>query len=256
MICYISEGEILSFKKNRILNVFVSGGFMQKKVVLKFIDITKNYNVKAEEVRVLKNISLEFELGKFYAIMGKSGSGKSTLIKILGLIENPTDGKMYFKEDDVSKLDDVQKSDIRNKNIGFVFQDYLLDDNMTVLENIMLPSLIDKVNKNKMKHIEELMQRYGILNRSNHFPRQLSGGECQRVAICRALVNNPDIILADEPTGNLDVKNEIFVFQSLKEQAIKGKCVIVVSHSDKIKDYADKVFVLKDGKVGDLDYEI
>ena len=229
---------------------------MQKKVVLKFIDITKNYNVKAEEVRVLKNISLEFELGKFYAIMGKSGSGKSTLIKILGLIENPTDGKMYFKEDDVSKLDDVQKSDIRNKNIGFVFQDYLLDDNMTVLENIMLPSLIDKVNKNKMKHIEELMQRYGILNRSNHFPSQLSGGECQRVAICRALVNNPDIILADEPTGNLDVKNEIFVFQSLKEQAIKGKCVIVVSHSDKIKDYADKVFVLKDGKVGDLDYEI
>ena len=229
---------------------------MQKKVVLKFIDITKNYNVKAEEVRVLKNISLEFEWGKFYAIMGKSGSGKSTLIKILGLIENPTDGKMYFKEDDVSKLDDVQKSDIRNKNIGFVFQDYLLDDNMTVLENIMLPSLIDKVNKNKMKHIEELMQRYGILNRSNHFPSQLSGGECQRVAICRALVNNPDIILADEPTGNLDEKNEVFVFQSLKEQAMKGKSVIVVSHSDKIKDYADKVFVLKDGKVGDLDYEI
>ena len=215
-------------------------------------NIKKTYLKKENKIDVLKGITEDFEEGKFYAVIGKSGVGKSTLIKIMGLIEDATSGKIYIDNNEISNLNDSEKSNIRNKKIGFIFQDYLLDENMTVLENVMLPTIKEKITDSKIEYIYSLLDNYGLSNRINHFPHQLSGGECQRVAICRALVNNPNIILADEPTGNLDKENEIYVFKSLKNESQKGKCVIVVSHSDRVKDYADTLLEIVDGKVSGI----
>lgn len=214
-------------------------------------DITKTYKTKKRDVEVLKNIDLTFSLGKFYAIMGPSGSGKSTLFNILGLVDTPSSGTYRINGIDTTKLTDKSSSIIRMNNIGFVFQDFNLDPYLNALENVMMPLYLNKKIKkeDREKISKDILTKLNIENRLEHFPNELSGGEAQRVAIARALVNNPNIILADEPTGNLDEELETEIFKILKTLTKENKCVIVVSHSSKIKEYADVVYTLKDGKI-------
>lgn len=214
-------------------------------------DITKTYKTKKRDVEVLKNIDLKFSLGKFYAIMGPSGSGKSTLFNILGLVDTPSSGTYKINGIDTTKLTDKSSSIIRMNNIGFVFQDFNLDPYLNALENVMMPLYLNKKIKkeDREKISKDILTKLNLENRLEHFPNELSGGEAQRVAIARALVNNPNIILADEPTGNLDEELETEIFKILKSLTKENKCVIVVSHSSKIKEYADVVYTLKDGKI-------
>lgn len=214
-------------------------------------DITKTYKTKKRVVEVLKNIDLKFNLGKFYAIMGPSGAGKSTLFNILGLVDTPSSGTYKINGIDTTKLTDKSSSIIRMNNIGFVFQDFNLDPYLNALENVMMPLYLNKKIKkeDREKISKEILTKLNLENRLEHFPNELSGGEAQRVAIARALVNNPNIILADEPTGNLDEGLETEIFKILKSLTKENKCVIVVSHSSKIKEYADVVYTLKDGKI-------
>ena len=218
---------------------------------LKLENICKVYNSKTEKVIALNQISYQFEMGKFYAIMGHSGSGKSTLISILGLIDRPSSGKYYLNGEDVFKLDDYKLSKLRNKEIGFIFQNFYLDEHLKAYENVMIPMIINEnIPKDERKNRAiTLLKKLNLEKRINHFPKEMSGGEQQRVAIARALANEPNIILADEPTGNLDKKNELMVFEELKNLSLAGKLVIVVSHSDEIKNYADIILELKDGEL-------
>ena len=205
---------------------------------LKLENICKVYNSKTENVIALNQINYQFEVGKFYAIMGHSGSGKSTLISILGLIDRPSSGKYYLNGENVFKLDDYKLSKLRNKEIGFIFQNFYLDEHLKAYENVMIPMIINEnIPKDDRKNRAiTLLKRLNLEKRINHFPKEMSGGEQQRVAIARALANEPNIILADEPTGNLDKKNELMVFEELKNLSLAGKLVIVVSHSDEIKN--------------------
>lgn len=220
-------------------------------MVIEVKEINKTYKKKDETIKALNNINLSFEKGKFYAIMGHSGSGKSTLIRILGLIDEFDSGEYLLNNNSVKKLNNLESSEIRMKEIGFVFQDFYLDEYMTAKENIILPMLINKSieKQDREKIAEQLLEKMGLLDRKNHLPKELSGGEKQRVCIARALANNPSIILADEPTGDLDEKNESIIFEYLKELSKEGKCVIVVSHSNEVKKYADEVINLKEGKL-------
>lgn len=214
-------------------------------------DITKTYKTKKRDIEVLTGVNITFELGKFYAIMGPSGSGKSTLFNILGLVDTPSSGTYKINEVDTTKLTDKSSSIIRMNNIGFVFQDFNLDPYLNALENVMMPLYLNKKIKkeDREKISKDILTKLNLENRLEHFPNELSGGEAQRVAIARALVNNPNIILADEPTGNLDEELETEIFKILKSLTKENKCVIVVSHSSKIKEYADVVYTLKDGKI-------
>lgn len=220
---------------------------------MKLINVNKSYNTSYGKLQILKNISVSFEKGKFYAIMGRSGSGKSTLVNILGLLDNFDDGDYYLDNINVKQLNDKTKSRIRGLNIGFVFQSFYLNKNLTAYENIILPTYInDKMDDTKRKNRAlNIMKKLEIIDRREHKPSSLSGGEQQRVAIARALINNPDIIIADEPTGNLDSSNELEVLKILKEISKQGKIVIVVSHNPIIKNYADILYKINDGKISE-----
>ena len=220
---------------------------------MKLINVNKSYNTSYEKLQILKNISVSFEKGKFYAIMGRSGSGKSTLVNILGLLDDFDDGDYYLNDINVKQLNDKMKSKIRGLNIGFVFQSFYLNKNLTAYENIILPTYInDKMDDTERKsRVLNIMKKLEIIDRREHKPSSLSGGEQQRVAIARALINNPDIIIADEPTGNLDSSNELEVLKILKEISKQGKIVIVVSHNPIIKNYADILYKINDGKISE-----
>lgn len=201
-----------------------------------------------QQVKALNLVTYKFEVGKFYAIMGESGSGKSTLINILGLMDKATKGSVFLDGVDTRKCSDDELCKLRNEKIGFVFQNFYLNNKLTALENVLLPMYINgNVDLNKAK---DLLKTFNVLDRESHYPYELSGGEQQRVSLARALVNNPKYILADEPTGNLDSKNEDEVFNYLKDIS-KDKCVIVVSHNEKNKNYADKVVYLEKGVLKD-----
>lgn len=201
-----------------------------------------------QQVKALNLVTYKFEVGKFYAIMGESGSGKSTLINILGLMDKATKGSVFLDGVDTRKCSDDELCKLRNEKIGFVFQNFYLNNKLTALENVLLPMYINgNVDLNKAK---DLLKTFNVLDRESHYPYELSGGEQQRVSLARALVNNPKYILADEPTGNLDSKNEDEVFNYLKDIS-EDKCVIVVSHNEKIKNYADKVVYLEKGVLKD-----
>lgn len=214
-------------------------------------NINKKYSKNNNEINALSNINVNFEKGKFYAIMGHSGSGKSTLLSIIGLINDFDSGKYFLENKDIKKLNDIELSKFRMNKIGFIFQDFYLDEHMTALENVMLPMIInDKIQKNERKNIAlDLLKKVNMLERASHLPKELSGGEQQRIAIARALANNPAIILADEPTGNLDVENEKIIFEELKKLSKSGKCVIVVSHSNEAIKYADIVMSIEKGEL-------
>ena len=218
---------------------------------IEIINGYKEYIKKKEKISVLENINVKFEKEKLYAIMGESGSGKTTLLNIIGTLDTLTKGKLLINDKEIINLKDEEKAKIRMKEIGFVFQNFYLNPNMTVEENIMQPMYINpEYNRISMEEkTEELIKMVGLESRRTHYPKELSGGEEQRVAIARALANNPEIILADEPTGNLDKNNEIKILEILKDLNKKGKCVIIVSHSNKVIEYADKVLNLKEGKL-------
>lgn len=210
-------------------------------------NVSKIYNNK---VTAMDNVSLKLTEGEFIAVMGQSGSGKSTLLQIAGLLDSCTSGEVIINGENVSKLDKNKLADVRMKSLGFVFQAFHLNSHLKVYENIMVPMLINSEFKNKAEmkqRAEELVATVGLSHRIDHYPSELSGGEQQRVAIARALANNPDFILADEPTGNLDSKNELMIFEELKKLTDSGKGVLVVSHNDAVIDFADRICIMKDG---------
>ena len=211
----------------------------------------KEFKVKEKRIIAMDSVNLNIEKGKIYAIMGHSGSGKSTLIQILGTLDNLSSGKLLINGIDISKCNENEKADIRMNQIGFVFQSFYLNPKLTAIENVMLPLYINKnvSRSERKKHAFELLNKFGLANRANHYPKELSGGEQQRVAIARAIVNNPNYILADEPTGNLDKENEVKVFDILKELSKKGKGVVIVSHNEIVKKYADEILYMEDGKL-------
>ena len=211
----------------------------------------KEYIKYKERIEILEDINVSFETNKIYMIVGESGAGKTTLLNIIGTLDSLTKGNLYIDGKDVTKLNENEKAKLRMEKIGFVFQDFYLNKYMTVEENIMEPLFInEKYNKRTRKQrTDQLIEIVNLTDRKKHFPRELSGGEQQRVAIARALANEPDIILADEPTGNLDKSNEIKIFEILKSLRDNGKCVIVVTHSDRVKKYADIILKLEEGKL-------
>ena len=222
--------------------------------MLKLLNVDKSYNKKNKEINVLKNITYNFEKNKVYCIIGKSGAGKSTLIEILGLLLNFDKGEYYLNNKNISSLKENEKATLRNKEIGFIFQEYYLNSYMKAFENVMIPMYLDKTLDNKMRKEKalNLLDKVGLKERVNHYPRELSGGEMQRVAIARSLANNPNIILADEPTGALDPENAQNILDILKKLAKENKCIIIVSHDDRVKKYADKVLLLEDNTLKEV----
>ena len=222
--------------------------------IIELINLKKEYKTPKENLEVLKGINYSFEQGKLYAIKGHSGSGKTTLVRILGLMDDLTSGEYLLYNKTTKSLSDKESSYYRMKHIGFIFQEYNLNPFLKAYENVIVPMLINKkINpQNRVPKAEELLKNVGLFERKDHYPKELSGGEQQRVAIARALSNNPDIIIADEPTGNLDKKNEKIIFKILKQMAESGKCVIIVSHSDEISSYADVNLILEDGLLNEV----
>ena len=223
-------------------------------MVLEIKDLIKDYYHKEKKIEVLKGLSYNFEKGKFYGIMGHSGSGKTTLFNIIGTIDKEYNGNILVNSKNISSLNDEDMASLRNLEIGFVFQDFFLDEGLTALENVMVPMIINaNISKEEREVIaKKLLKEVGMEDREKHFPKELSGGEKQRVAIARALSNNPNILLCDEPTGNLDEETENKIFALLKNLSKSGKCVIVVSHSNEVKSYADVMLYLKDGKLNEI----
>ena len=218
--------------------------------VIKINDIAKHYQVGTQLVKALRTISLEINRNEYVALMGPSGSGKSTLMNILGCLDTPTHGEYFLAGEDVSKMDDNSLADIRNREIGFVFQTFNLLPRSTALENVMLPLIYAGYSKtDRTIKAEETLSNVHLSDRMDHKPNELSGGQRQRVAVARALVNNPAIILADEPTGNLDSKTSIEIMSLFEEIHDQGNTVIVVTHEEDIALHAHRIIRLIDGEV-------
>lgn len=218
--------------------------------------LQKKYHKEKIKITVLDNLSVSFDKGKFYAIVGESGAGKSTLLKCISLLCPIDAGIITINDIDISKLNDNELSEIRLNEIGMIFQDYNLLNYLSSLENVMLPLLMYKdKNISQCKQMaSKILEYVGLEKRENHYPKELSGGEQQRVAIARALVNNPSIILADEPTGNLDKKNKMIILKLLRKIADNNKCVVVVTHDSDVLQFADKILSLADRKL--INYEL
>lgn len=207
------------------------------------IEVKELVKVYPEGVKVLNHVNQHFESGKFYAVMGRSGAGKSTLLNIIGTIDKATEGTVFIHGKDVTKLSEKKKAELRMKQLGFVFQAFYLNPYLNAMENVTVPMRINSDISKKERNIraKKLLAEFGVENLAKSLPSQMSGGEQQRVCIARALANNPDILLCDEPTGNLDESNENLVFSYLKDLAERGHTVIVVSHNESVKYYADEI---------------
>lgn len=214
-------------------------------------NVSKNYINKNIEVKALKGINVDIEEKKITAIIGRSGSGKSTLLNIIGALDTPSFGEIYFDDRNISNLSQKELLQFRNSKIGYIFQSFYLENNLTVLTNIVIPLMIKGIDKKEREaKALELMDRFGLSGKEKQKVSELSGGERQRVCICRALISNPDVILADEPTGNLDFENGQIVLQMLKEIALSGKIVVLVTHNlDDAKMFADRIIKLSDGQI-------
>ena len=216
--------------------------------VIKTVNLKKLYTTEEVETTALDGIQIEIKKGEFVAIMGPSGCGKSTLLNIIGLLDNPDSGEYYFLDKEVAAYSERQRSSLRKGNIGFVFQSFNLIDELTVFENVELPLLYLKISTDeRKKRVEEVLTRMNIMHRRNHFPQQLSGGQQQRVAVARAVVNNPKLILADEPTGNLDSSNGNEVMQLLTDLNEQGTTIIMVTHSEHDARYSHRIIRMLDG---------
>lgn len=213
-------------------------------------NITRVFRTKDIETTALSDIDLSIEQGEFVAIMGPSGCGKSTLLSILGMLDSPSSGQFKFDDTDISAFSEVKLAELRKSSIGFVFQSFNLIDELTVYENVELPLQYLKISRaERRQRVEAMLKRVAIDHRADHLPQQLSGGQQQRVAVARALVINPKLILADEPTGNLDSKNGDEVMTMLRELNREGTTVVMVTHSEKEGNYADRLVQLLDGKI-------
>lgn len=220
------------------------------KALIKTKGLKKFYYTDEVETTALSNVNVEINKGEFVAIMGPSGCGKSTLLNIVGLLDNPSEGDFYFLEQEVSKFKERQRANLRKQNIGFVFQSFNLIDELTVFENIELPLIYLKYSTSeRKKRVEEVMEHMKIMHRKNHFPQQLSGGQQQRVAVARAVVAKPKLILADEPTGNLDSTHGQEVMTLLTDLNETGTTVVMVTHSPMDADYAHRIIHLFDGQI-------
>jgi putative ABC transport system ATP-binding protein len=218
--------------------------------VIELSEIRKSYFMGKNELEVLKGINLLIERNEYVALMGPSGSGKSTLMNILGCLDSPSAGKYVLNGNDVSIMEDNQLADIRNKEIGFVFQQFNLLPRLTALENVALPLVYAGISKKLRNEMAmEVIKKVDLESRSHHKPNELSGGQCQRVAIARALVNNPSIILADEPTGNLDSKTSHEIMHIFGKIHQDGNTVILVTHEEDISNFARRIIRLRDGMV-------
>ena len=219
-------------------------------MMIKTVNLQKVFRTEEVQTMALIDVNIEVKEGEFVAVMGPSGCGKSTLLNILGLLDNPTAGEYYLNGTEVSKYTESQRTSLRKGVIGFVFQSFNLIDELNVYENIELPLLYMGVPASERKQrIEQAMERMAIMHRAKHFPQQLSGGQQQRVAIARAVVAGPKLILADEPTGNLDSKNGKEVMDLLKELNKEGTTIVMVTHSQHDAGFADRIINLFDGQV-------
>ncbi len=216
--------------------------------VIHLEDIRKSYFMGNQELKILKGLNIDILRNEYVALMGPSGSGKSTLMNILGCLDSPTYGKYILNGNDVSTMPDNDLADIRNKEIGFVFQQFNLLPRLTALENVALPLVYAGISKKtRTEMAQEVLRKVDLMDRSHHKPNELSGGQCQRVAIARALVNNPSIILADEPTGNLDTKTSYEIMSIFAKIHDDGNTVVLVTHEEDISNYAKRVIRLRDG---------
>ncbi len=223
---------------------------MEKTALIDIIDVGRQYTIGTEEIHALRTVTLKIYKGEFVALMGPSGSGKSTLMNILGCLDTATKGTYILNGTNVSALDDNELAEIRNKEIGFVFQTFNLLPRSTSLDNVALPLVYAGYSKaDRTKKATEALESVGLGNRITHKPNELSGGQRQRVAVARALVNNPSIILADEPTGNLDTKTSIEIMGLLETIHQKGNTIILVTHEEDIAKHAHRIVRMRDGEI-------
>ncbi len=218
--------------------------------MIKTTDLSKVFRTEEVETTALNQVSFEVKEGEFVAIMGPSGCGKSTLLNILGLLDNPSAGQYYFLDREVSGFNEKERAKMRKSNIGFVFQNFNLIDELSVFENVELPLVyLKQGSKERKRRVEEVLERMQIMHRRNHFPLQLSGGQQQRVAVARAVVANPKLILADEPTGNLDSAHGEEVMNMLSELNSEGTTIVMVTHSQIDAQHSQRIVRLFDGQV-------
>jgi len=218
--------------------------------LIKTVNLTKIFRTDEVETTALNGVSLEVKKGEFVAIMGPSGCGKSTLLNILGLLDNPSSGEYYFLDQEVSGFKEKHRANTRKNNIGFVFQNFNLIDELNVFENVELPLIYLGISaKERKQKVEAALEQMNIIHRKKHFPLQLSGGQQQRVAVARAVVSNPNLILADEPRGNLDSAHGEEVMNLLESLNKNGTTIVMVTHSQRDADYAQRVVRLFDGKI-------
>jgi putative ABC transport system ATP-binding protein len=226
---------------------------MEDSAIIEIIELTKVYGMGEVQVRALNEVNLTIRKGEFVAIMGPSGSGKSTLMNILGCLDRPSSGQYFLAGEDVSDLDKTQLAIIRNRRIGFIFQSYNLLPQTSALENVILPLLYYRNGKESdAEQVERALvalESVGLAGRVNHKPQELSGGQMQRVAIARALVNDPVLILADEPTGNLDTRSGVEIMTLMTELYQQGSTIVMVTHDDDIAAYAERIIQLQDGQI-------
>ncbi len=223
----------------------------KQEILIKLENASKIYDLGGHKVHALTNASTKIDQGEFVSIMGPSGSGKSTLMNLVGLLDKPTKGSVYLEGEEVSQLSQTDLAEIRNRKIGFVFQQFNLLEKTSALENVKLPLIYnDKIKKSERdKKAKKVLESVGLGHRINHLPNQLSGGQQQRVAIARALVNDPKIILADEPTGNVDSKTGKEIMKILEDLNKKDRTIVIVTHDKNIAKYANRIINIKDGKI-------
>jgi len=218
--------------------------------MIRTVNLMKVYRTDEIETTALNGVNFNIATGEFVAVMGPSGCGKSTLLNIIGMIDNPTSGEYNFLDEEISNYSERQRADLRKANLGFIFQSFNLIDELTVFENVELPLIYNKIKTSERKKmVEGVLERMNMMHRRNHFPQQLSGGQQQRVAVSRAIVHKPKLILADEPTGNLDSENGGEVMQLLTQLNEEGTTIIMVTHSQRDAEYAHRIVRLLDGKI-------
>lgn len=217
--------------------------------VVEVSNVRKSYFLGDTEVPVLSDINLKIEKGEFLAIMGPSGSGKSTLVNLIGCLDKPTEGQVFIKGRDLHKMSDEELANLRGLEIGFVFQTFNLVPRLTAFENVLLPTFANSRSVDPRKRAKELLSLMGLQDRMYHRPGELSGGQSQRVSIARALINDPTILLADEPTGNLDSKTGLEILRIFMDLNQEGRTVIIVTHDPEIAKYADRTILVKDGVI-------
>jgi lipoprotein-releasing system ATP-binding protein len=227
---------------------------MKDNVILKLENLNKEYRAKSEILCILDNLNMEVKSGEMLSIIGKSGSGKSTLLNMIGILDKPDSGSVYYMGDDVSKFTEKERNYFRNSSLGFIFQFHYLLPEFTALENVMIPAMLKNKNTKEIeKRAKELLEEVELKDRITHKPMDMSGGEKQRVAIARAMINSPKLILADEPTGNLDEETSANISELLKKiNREMGQTIIVVTHSSELASITDRKLLLKKGKLEEV----